>query len=136
MEIVEAVQTCKAELSDLQIATAMLAAKWRNVTPSVGGQSMATITGATQYRRGSDEALVSGHKSMAGPNCQFDFHKTKPEIDSQVIARLDEALAPHTEDSSGMLEWKQGEDSYSLKRRSSDTLTMLWLPLHGQEGKN
>jgi hypothetical protein len=133
-EIVAAAQLCGADVSDQQIAAGLQSARWRNVTPSLGGQSMAAITGATQYRRGNDEALISGRDSMAGQNCQFDFRKVKPEVEAAVVIRLDQILGPHTLGADGMMNWERGSDGYGLKRRSGDLLTLIWVPMAQQEG--
>lgn len=127
-EIAGVATICDAMLTQpLQINAALRASGWKVATPMLGGVSMAAITGSEQYRNGRDNALVSGPTSMVGANCQFDFAKSSDPMRTDVQARLTAQLGEPSEIKQERITWKKGSVSYSLVRRSPDTLTILWL---------
>ena len=127
-EIAGVATMCDAMLTQpLQIDATLRASGWKIATPMLSGMSMAAITGSEQYRNGRDNALVSGPTSMVGANCQFDFAKATDPMRAEVQARLTAKLGVPGEIKQGRVTWKKGNVSYSLIRRSPDTLTILWL---------
>lgn len=119
---------CDAMLTQpLQIDATLRASGWKVATPIVGGMSMAAMTGSEQYRNGRDNALVSGPTSMVGPNCQFDFAKATDLLRADVQTRLTAQFGVPSEIKQDRVTWKRGSVSYSLIRRSPDTVSILWL---------
>ena len=111
----------------LQIAETLRANGWKVATPILGVMSMAAITGSEQYRKGRDDALISGRASIVGANCQFDFAKASDLLRADVQVRLTAQFGEPSEIKQDRVTWKKGSVSYNLVRRSPDTLTILWL---------
>jgi len=132
-EVAEATQICSLQSSDEQIGTALAAAKWKDVTPVMFGQSMAEITGAMQYRKSRDSALISTIKSPAGRNCQFDFSNISSELTANIVRKFDEIFGMHKSEVSGALVWNRERNSYSILSRTPEHLTILWLPEQAQK---
>jgi hypothetical protein len=125
---VEAAAICKTLIEDpAQVKAALQRAGWKDATPSMGGTSMASITGSSQYRRSGDVALVSTPASMVGPNCEFSLNGFSDTDYAEAMRGLSEAFASQPQTQSDGMVWTTGAASIFV-RRKGQSLTILWLP--------
>ena len=130
-EIVETAMVCNVGSISNQARSSLIASGWKDATPAMFGGSAASVTGATQYRKGNDSALITA--SGKDTNCEFDFADVSAKLSESVVAKLDSSFGFHSSDKSGALVWRRGGDAYYLLSQAPQTLTIFWIPEQEQK---
>ena len=130
-EIVETAMICNVGSISKKAQSSLITNGWKDATPAMFGGSAASVTGATQYRKGSDSALITA--SGKDTNCAFDFTDVSAKLSESVVAKLDGSIGRHSNDKSGALVWRRESDAYYLLRQAPQTLTIFWIPEQEQK---
>jgi len=126
--VVDAATACRALLTDLkQVATELHRQGWRNNTPSIGGTSMAAMTGAYQYRRGADTALLASPGALVAPNCEFRLAGVAEGDLAEAVRQLSATFGSQPVIKPNGMEWRPQAATLFIGRKG-DSLVILWLP--------